>query len=65
MADHPNDNPALITTEDVADFPDQLLEEGVNGLPELRAHVAILSKKGKKDEQLHPRAGFESGSRKP
>jgi hypothetical protein len=53
-----------VTPEAVADLPDQPLAEGTAGLPELSAHVAVMSRKGKNNEQLHPRAGFEGSTRK-
>jgi hypothetical protein len=37
--------PKPVTPETVADLPPQPLSEGVNGLPELSAHVAIMAKK--------------------
>lgn len=36
-----------VTAENTAHLPDASLEEGVNGIPELSAHVAVLSRKGK------------------
>ena len=46
MPDLHNDTP--VTRENTAHLPDATLEEGVNGLPELSAHVAILSRKSAK-----------------
>lgn len=41
-----------VTRETVANLPDAPLEDGVSGIPELSAHVAILSRKSAKPAKL-------------
>lgn len=49
--------PEQITPQTVAGLPDQPLEEGVNGLPELSAYVAITSLKKAADQNSTAQGG--------
>jgi hypothetical protein len=46
MGIHEIQTPPQVSPETIADLPDQPLDEGVNPIGELSAHVAILSRKG-------------------
>jgi hypothetical protein len=54
-----------VTPEAVADLPDQPLAEGTAGLPELSAHVAVMSRKGKKMPEENAWAWWQSALANP